>query len=139
MISSPSKLWHADLSKPVNNSEEGDDDERGPPPPKDEEVVLVEHVVWEKAEEVVHVCGSRRSSHGNVTGDLSWEQFAHWVDRPDSVRGGQFCQCFAWRNKVSVVLDADAITCKFFVEDRVENISIDEDRDKVENLTQSEA
>ena len=67
MISSPSKLGHADLSKPVNNSEEGDDDERGPPPPKDEEVVLVEHVVWEKAEEVVLVCGSRNSSHGNVT------------------------------------------------------------------------
>ena len=57
MISLPSKLGHADLSKPVNNSEEGDDDERGPPPPKDEEVVLVEHVVWEKAEEVVFLCG----------------------------------------------------------------------------------
>ena len=38
-----------------------------------------------------------------------------------------------------MVLDADAITCKFFVEDRVENITIDEDRDKVENLTQMAA
>ena len=69
-----------DLHDSVDETNGGDDDKEGPPDPEDEEVVLIEQIVGENTNYIVHISTTRNGSSANITGNLCRKYMTHWID-----------------------------------------------------------